>query len=415
MISNINLIIAAILFLSLIILKIFISRKFRVTQTTKLYYYNKKLTIFLIISSFLVFITSLIINIYQGGNDPSFKATINYLLNSLSIAILIFPFSILTLYKTSFKDEELISHTKTIVTNIYNPSFIKKFNRAGINVIILSSQNISSRITSISPDEIESRLLRKNLHIQTDNHEILKKQMNKETTIYEFNDLQNVYCQLQHARGVHDNYIRSIKYLILTYLPLLLSYYFLTIINFPITYNILTIIILKIYTSITSGYVYKHLPYDTDIIERKPKPYNVFIGKQELIFTIIESFCVFFILNVPYMFVFVENGSQEFANTLFYTIFITINLFYTLSIISDSNFIKNLFKSIRCLPLIIYIIISISLTILINFTNLLNTTNIGWHNYISCLLFSVIAISINELIKLARFTTTKGRKKCKSK
>ena len=59
------------------------------------------------------------------------------------------PISINTLYLTSFKDEEKISHVHTIVTNIYSPKLIKKFNKAGLNVIILSSKKIASKLEQL--------------------------------------------------------------------------------------------------------------------------------------------------------------------------------------------------------------------------------------------------------------------------
>ena len=409
MTSNLNLIIASLLLIIIIIFKIIIIHKHKVNKNKTLYQYTKRLIIASIIISIVVFASSLLINI--SNSTTSLDDTITSLINAFSISLITFPISLITLYHTSFQDEEQISHIKTIITNNFDSTLIRKFNKAGINVIIFSTNNYPSKIKTIEVEEIEPKLLHKNIQIKTDDYHLIENTIDKKNTIYVLDNLKDFYLKLKKSRGTEDNYIRGIKYLIITYFPLILSYYFLSILNFPITYNLLTIIILKIYTIINSEYLLKNLPYDTDIMTRKPKPTNIFIGKQETIFLILESFCILFILNIPYMLAIVENGPEDFANSLFYTLFIMINILYTISIISDSNIIKNMFKSLKSISLIIYFILSIGLICLINFTNFLDTTSIGWHNCISCILFSLIAISINELIKLARFTTTKGRKK----
>lgn len=190
-----------------------------------------------------------------------------------------------------------------------------------------------------------------------------------------------------------------------------MSYLFLSILGFPVTYNILLIVLLKLFTFYTSNYLYKKLPYDTDIMERKPININNLFSKQELIFVIFESLFIFFVLNLPFMYIQAEGGSVSFSNTLYYIIFIYTNLFITFSNISDSNIIKNFIKSIKIYHLVIFTIICILITLLFNYTTIFTTRNIYLKNYISTIILSIIAISLNELIKLARFTSMKGSKK----
>lgn len=409
-----NLIAAGIICLLLLINKIRIRLQKKEYAKKELYHKSQKIVIILVLLSIGTFIISLLINVYRYGNETSWYTTITYLINACSIALLVYPMTLSTLYKTSFEEEEKISHIQTVVTNKSDKKWIKKLNQAGINVILLS-QDSSLKMKTIKEEEIQLKDIKKNIRIQTDNLKIIDHLVDKETTYFEFISLEKFYHQLYKARGTHDNYIRTVKYLILIYLPLLISYFFLNGIGFPITYNILTVILLKGLTFLTCEYVYKYLPYDTDIMQRNPKPRDRWMSKQEWLFTCIESCCIFFALDIPYMFVFVENGASEFANTIYYTIFLYTSIFITFSHLSDANLLKNIIKSYKNIRLILFVLLNILLTIFINNTTYLNTTQIGLHNYISCICFGVIAIIMNELIKLARFTTTKGKKKNGSK
>ncbi len=411
MTTKINLIIALSLFFLIIIYKIIIKRKNKIDYKSALFEKTNKLKKILYIISSIMFPISIIINIIVIGKDSSLNTSLTYIINALTITILFLPLSLDKLYEISFNNEEKISHTKTIITNIINPKIIKKLNKAGINVIILSSEKHKLKIKTITEDEIEKKYLSKNIIIQTDNLKIVDKLINKTNVYYEFENLNDAYNKIYNARGVHDNYIRSIKYLITTYLPLYLSFIFLNIIKFPVDYNILLVIMLKIFTIIITTYLYRNLPYDNDIMTRKPKNVGIVMGHQEIILIIIESFFIFFMLNVPYMFVLSQGGTQSFANTLYYTVFIFTNLFMTYSYISESNFIKNIFKSLKNIRIIIYTIICILITLFFNFNSYFNTRNIEIHNYIACVFFGIISILLMELIKLARFTTQKGRKK----
>ena len=410
-----DLIISLCLFIFIIIINFIIIKKKSITYKSKLYQKTSNLVKFLYLITFLLFVISLIINLTINGNNPSTKATITYIVNSLSIAILCLPVSLQNLYRINFKDEEKFSHIKTIVTNIIDKKYLKKFTKAGINLIILSKENTDIKINTINEEEINKKALTKNILIKTDNPKIIEKYINKEDTLYEFNNLNIPYEKIKKARGVHDNYIRTIKYLMITYLPLILSYFCLSLLGFPTIYNLLLVILLKIFTMLTSNFLYRHLPYDKDIMERKVKDKNILFGKQELFLTIIISFFIFFAITLPYMSSLSQGGSIQLANTLFILVFIYSNLFLTFSTLSDSPLIINIIKSYKNIRLIIFLIICILLIVIFNFTTYFNTRNIYLHNNISCILFGLISIIIIEITKLARFTSLKGKKKNESK
>lgn len=411
MTSTTNLIISTILLVLIIILNIYQKRKATEVYKDTLYQKTNKLKKILYLLSFFTFIVVLIINLIVLGNDPSIKTTITYLINSLSMFILVSPLTLSNLYINYFKNEEKLSHIKTIITNKIDDKLLKKFKKADINIILLSKEKHDLKLKNIEETQIKKSLLTKNLHIQTDNLNLLDKLINKENTIQEFKNIQKLYNDIYNARGTHDNYIRNIKYIIRTYLSLIISYIFLLIMEFPVVYNILLIIILKIFTILTSNLVYRKLPYDKDIMERKVKDKNIILGKQETFLTIIESFCISFAITLPYMFVLSQGSSQELANTIYYIVFIYIELFLTFSNISDSFIIVNIFKSIKNIRLILYTIISILLVVFFNYTSIFNTRNIYLQNNLSCLLFSLVPVIFIELTKLSRYLSMKGKKK----
>lgn len=403
MTTTLNLIISFIILFLIITYKIIINKKSKNNYKGPLFNKIKKITLIFILLSLLIFIIALLFNLNNNIKTIIF--------NALSIGLLSYPIYLQTSYNSYFKDEEKLSHIKTIVTNIYDEKSIKKFNKEGINLIVLSSSIKKTKIKTISDTEISRKLLKNNLIIKTTNQKILDKIIDKKHTYYSFEELDNAYTLINNARGKNDNFIRTFKYLILTHLPLILSYLFLSVIGFPIEYNLLLTIIFKLFIILTSELVYKKMPYDVDITTRAPKEDEIIMGKQEMFFTIITSFIIFFVITIPYMLIISQGGSQAFANTLFFNTFIYSNIFITLSLISESNILKNLLKALTNFRLIIYILICIVITLIFNYTKYFNTRNIELHNFISCILFSLISILFLEVIKLARYTTIKGVKK----
>ena len=410
-----NIIISIILFCIIIIFNVY--QKKRVKNIYKDTLYNKisNLKKILYIFSIITFIIVLILNIVIYGNITDTKTTISYIVNALSICILTSPITISNLYICYFKDEERISHIKTIVTNNINSNLLKKFKKADINIIYLSSKENDFKLKTIEEKDIQKSLLTKNIQIKTDNLNIIDNLINKENTIKEYKNTTELYNKIYNARGTHDNFIRGLKYTIRTYLAIIISYILLLIMGFPFTYNLLLAIILKIFTIITTNIIYKKMPYDKDIMERKVKDKNVVLGKQELLFTIIESFYISFVITLPYMYIMSQGGTQEFANTTYYLIFIYSELFIIYSNISESFILINIFKSFKNIYLILYSIFNILIILLLNFTTIFNTRNIYLHNNISCILFSLIPIVFIEITKLARYFTLKGKKKNENK
>lgn len=409
MTTNIDLIISIILFIIIAIYKIFEHKHNR--ASTSLSKKNKLTSIILFIISLVLFVIVLIINITVDDNNTS--KTLEYIINALSIAIIALPITFTDLYSLPQKNSEELIYTKTIVTNIIDKKIMNKFKIAGMNTIILTEENTDLKLPSFKEEETKKycKQLNKNIIIKTDNLKLLNKLLSKETTCFEFKDLESLYHEIKNNRGKYDNYLRTIKYLINTYLPILISYFILCILKFPPIYSLILIIILKMFTIIVSRLLYKNIQFDVDIMERKPIERGATFNKQDIMFMLIQSFFNTFTLCVPYMLVLAYGGTKEFANTLFFIVFIYENIFMTISYLSEENILKNILKIFKSKKIILYIIMCISFTIFINFNSYFNTRNIELHNYLSCILFGFIPILFNEYTKFARYMTKKGKKK----
>ena len=404
-----NLLISLIILILLITYNIYTFKKNKHVYKSELFSKIKKIKILCYIISIIIFITFFIINLIPLGNNPTIKQTLTCLVNSLSVALLSVPISLETLYLRFFNNEEKYSHIKTVITNIYDENIINKFNESDINVILLSGKR--TKLKTINEDKITSNILMETIQIKTKDLKILNKKINKENTIKEFNNLEDLYIKIEQSRGNHDNYIRTIKYLVSTYLSIILSYIFISIMSFPIYYNLLVICMLKIFTTLKTEYIFKHLPYDKDIMTRKVKPNHIIMGKQETMFLIMESFIISFAITIPYMYILASGGSLAFASTMSIVIILIINTLLPYYYLNDSSYIINLFREIKNIRLHIFTIITIIFILIFNFTTYFETKNITLYNNLGSLAISAIFITILEIPKIARFTSKKGKKK----
>ncbi len=376
-----------------------------------LYKQTKKINKILYLISLIIFLSIIVFQIVFTKETLASQIILEYILNAISIALIPFPLILSNLYISNFQEEEKFSHTKTIVTNIIDDKMIKKFQKADINVLLISKEKPNIKIKSIKESEIKKSFLSKTIIIESDNINCLDKIVDSKTTIFEFKSLKKIYKKIKHSRGVHDNFIKEIKFIITTHLSLLISYLLFIIFGFPITYNLLFILLFKLYTLIITQLVYKKMPYEKDLMNRLVKPSNLLIEKQELIFNIIASFCISFAASVPYMGVLAQGATQELASTLFILIFLYANLFLTYSYLNEKFLLINLFQSYKNIRLLIFTIIHILITISFNFITYFGTMNVELRNNISSIIFGMLPVMFLELIKLARFTTLKGSNK----
>lgn len=387
-------------------IKIRVMMKYKDFLKDELYKKTNRIVLLLDILSVICFIIFLVIN-YLSLESFDFISVLGIIIDSLAISLLICPISLGTLYRSSYKSRKYCL-IKSVVTS-YVPSLklAKAFNRAGINLIVETDEEVSLKYPRVC--KVGKKDLRKNMVISSSLlDDVLK--IKDEYTVIEDNDLNILYDKIRESRGIDDNYNRTWKYIIITYLPLVGSYLLFLFLDFPIAYNILVTLIIKLFTLIMSELVYKYLDYDTDIMERKPKNKKEMMGKEDFILSIFISFIIIFIICIPYMFILSSNGSLKQVNTMLYVIMIYTNIFISISYLSEKMFLKNIIKFFKNWKMIIYGVILIMVSIVINFINSSYTMNIGIQNYIACVIISLFPLLLMEFIKLARYQSGKKRR-----
>ena len=398
--------------LSLVVLLILIyikdtqARNIRSTEYGPLYFKLRRFNRLMSIISIIIFVIAAFIDYKTNFYEHSWMTVTRIMIDALSVAIITLPISLSNLYNSSLREKERISYTKYIVTNKYDLKKIYKFNKAGINVIVLAEEPFNTKIKTVTEKEFKKSMLNNNLVVITDNKKFLK---NLDYALFEYRDLNKAYDKIRVSRGSVDNLVRTVKYNVLSYFPILLVYLNLVITNFPILYNILAIMCMKLITTIGSEYVFKKMPYDSDLMERQPYVEGKYIGVQEKFFILFTSFCAMFCYSLPYQHIAFEGGTNELALTIFLCTFIFSNIFIVYCLYSESAILKNIFKSLKYWRLVVFIICLIIVSILINYIHVIGTKNIGFHNYTSCITFGLAPILILEAIKLARFLTIKRR------
>jgi len=371
------------------------------------YYKLKNYNRVLIVISILIFIFATAVDIYQNKYDHNWLSFITIVLNALSIATITLPISLSNIYNIKESEHKYI-YAKYIVTDIYNNKLIKEFNRAGIKVIVLTKKKFHTNIKRVEEDEFNRKMLTSNLIINTNDKEFITKLDN---AIYEFKDLNNLYHKIENSRGKIDNIARSIKYNILTYLPLILLYFVLIITGYPVYYNILLILFIKLITVIATEFVYKKMPYDNDLMKRRVVIEGKMISGQEILFIIFTAICTTFCYSFPYQFIIYQQGTMALAVTIALSTLLFSNIFIIYCLYSESALLKNIIKAFKSIRVVILVLSLIIISVLINFVHILGTKNIGIHNYLVTIIFGFLPLLIIEVVKLARYTTTKGVKK----
>jgi hypothetical protein len=161
----------------------------------------------------------------------------------------------------------------------------------------------------------------------------------------------------------------------------------------------------------TVEYVYKKMPNDTDLMNRKPIVNGKIIGLQEIMFILFTCLCALFCYSLPYQYIAYAGGTVSLGLSLILVTFLFNNIFITYSLYSESALAKNIIKALKSIRTTSYVIILIIISILLNFIKFLGTKNIGIQNFIVCIVLGLIPILVLEIVKFARFTTTKGTKK----
>lgn len=407
--TTINIILSIILLIIIIVIKIInYKNNPSINKESTLYIHEKKLCKILTIISIILIpfllITNKILNDYT---------LINNILNTLSITLLVLPISIHNLYNTYIKNEEELLYTKTIITTKeISKKLLKQINKSHINVVLITTKETNLNLPIINKEDITTKELRKNIIINSNSYKTITNKYNQKLNFIYTEDVEKTYNEIINSRGVCDNYIRAIKYNIITNSSLLLSMFFINyIMGFPFPYTLSLTLLIKLTTLLTSHNIYKKLPYDIDINTRTVRDKNIYLYKQEKFLMFFQISLIMIGMSLPYMYFMAYGTTLTYANTVLYLTFIFSNIFLTLVNLSEEITIKNILKIYKSLPIIIYIISLIIITIILYYLNIFETEQIGLRNYLASAFVALVSTILYDITKFARYTTLKGSKK----
>ena len=364
----------------------------------------KILTIISVILIPFLLITNHILNEYT---------LINNILNTLSVIILLLPISIHNLYNTYIKNEEETLYTKTIITTKeISKKLLKQINKSHINVVFITTKETNLNLPIINKEDIKTKELRKNIIINSNSYKTIINKYNQKLNYIYTDNVEETYNTIIESRGVCDNYIRTIKYNIITNSSLLLSMFFINyIMGFPFPYTLSLTLLIKLSTLLISHHIYNKLPYDTDINTRTVRDKNIYLYKQEKFLMFFQISLIMIGMSLPYMYFIAYGTTLAYANTVLFLTFIFSNIFLTIVNLSEEITIKNIIKIFKSLPIIIYIILLIIITIILYYLNIFQTEQISLRNYLASAFVALISTIIYDITKFARYTTLKGSKK----
>ena len=404
-----NIILSIIFLILIIILKITNIQKNKTVNKESIFYKKEQKTVLILsIISIIVLIVSFILNKYllKLGLLPS-------ILNSISLFVLSIPSSIHNLYNTYIKDEENICYIKTIITKeIISKKILQRINRAHINVVTITTKENKLDLPIYKKRDLSIKLMRKNIIIDSKTTKDIISEYNEKLNFIYTDNPEETYNNIINARGICDNYIRAFKYNLLTYIPLISAIIFINYaMGFPFPYILSLSLLMKLITLITSQYLYRKMPCDTDIPIRKSRDKNIFIYKQEKILMIFQMIPVFMGISLPYTYFIAYGSTQTFANTALFIIIILMNIFMTYVNLSENITIKNFIQVIKNKYLAIYTIILLLIAIALYYLNIFSTERLEINNVIGCIIVAFVFTVCYDIIKFARFTTTKGKNK----
>lgn len=379
-----------------------------INKESLLLQHEKKLCKILTIISVILIPFLLITNHILNG-----YTLINNILNTLSVIILLLPISIHNLYNTYIKNEEETLYTKTIITTKeISKKLLKQINKSHINVVFITTKETNLNLPIINKEDIKTKELRKNIIINSNSYKTIINKYNQKLNYIYTDNVEETYNTIIESRGVCDNYIRTIKYNIITNSSLLLSMFFINyIMGFPFPYTLSLTLLIKLSTLLISHHIYNKLPYDTDINTRTVRDKNIYLYKQEKFLMFFQISLIMIGMSLPYMYFIAYGTTLTYANTVLFLTFIFSNIFLTIVNLSEEITIKNIIKIFKSLPIIIYIISLIIITIILYYLNIFQTEQISLRNYLASAFVALISTIIYDITKFARYTTLKGSKK----
>ncbi len=359
----------------------------------------RKYIILLYVISIIVFVILFLVD-----NDIMTKDKI---INSLTISLMLIPFTLQNI--NNLKIDENISRIKTIITNKINDNQLRKFKQSHIKVVLISKENkLGLKETKI--EEISAKTLKKTTFINSNDINVLDEYINK-TTLKKTSNLNKIYDEIIENRLKEDNYLKSIKFILLVYVPLLLSTILFKVYSITSPITLLLVVMIKYLSIITTRFIINKNRDDHDIKYNKPKPLKKYLTVQEKFLIVLQTLVSYAFLITPYLYLLLIGGPEKTINTIYLVIYFYIMIFSLVTTITDKPIIKNILNK----KVLIMTILIIIITILINYINVFENEPITIRNYIPCIIIAFVSTLFFEYTKLARYLTMKRRQKNESK
>ncbi len=355
----------------------------------------RKYIILLYVISIIVFVILFLVD-----NDIMTKDKI---INSLTISLMLIPFTLQNI--NNLKIDENISRIKTIITNKINDNQLRKFKQSHIKVVLISKENkLGLKETKI--EEISAKTLKKTTFINSNDIDVLDEYINK-TTLKKTSNLNKIYDEIIENRLKEDNYLKSIKFILLVYVPLLLSTILFKVYSITSPITLLLVVMIKYLSIITTRFIINKNRDDHDIKYNKPKPLKKYLTVQEKFLIVLQTLVSYAFLITPYLYLLLIGGPEKTINTIYLVIYFYIMIFSLVTTITDKPIIKNILNK----KVLIMTILIIIITILINYINVFENEPITIRNYIPCIIIAFVSTLFFEYTKLARYLTMKRRQK----
>lgn len=214
-------------------------------------------------------------------------------------------------------------------------------------------------------------------------------------------DLQSLFDNLHDARGLVDNYVKSITFVIVATLLLSLGYIIVLLNGFPINLSLTNALLIKLLIIITSRYIYPKLPFDTDLMIRKPRIENKLYNKQEMFLIVFQLLFMIFGLSIPFMFFMTGGIDYDICFLIMLITYLYMLFFYTLMMLTEKILLKNILYLFKNIYLLLYLILIVGCSLLLN--NIFKYISI--RNYLACAIVALLSIIFYDFIKFARYTT----------
>lgn len=305
-----------------------------------------------------------------------------------------------------------LSCVKTVIVDNINNKKIKnqlnKLHMAHLNLIIIGFNNLDSSIEKkfkkVNFKDLKASDKKENLIITGCKLQDIKTLKNRSNIYYKANeDLDITIEKIKEARGICDNLIKCISLRKIFIYPIVISLLSASLFGFPLLWNVNILLFLSFFVNFLNRYIWPYLPFDKDIMERKPR--NVegkLFSKQEILVLTMQIITIFMALIIPFMSSLTDGGSVELANSLALNVYFWAMIFFVSIYISEQMMIINVFKSLKNIYYVLFLILTLLFELSLFYLPYCATKMVGGINYGKTLLIALVFVIWFELIKLAR-------------